>query len=118
LPSRAEIERFKKLNIAKCVSILNLCYLFKKIKSRAMKKKAPKEVTKKISKKDKRKSIETKLEDALSGMKNEFSEKKFRHLVKKAGKLFSTGISTAAKPKRQKPKKAAKKTSTEISAAQ
>lgn len=79
-----------------------------------MKKKAPKEVIKKISKKDKRKSIETKLEEALSGMKNEFSQKKFRHLLKKAGKLFSTGISTTAKPKRQKAKKAAKKATTEI----
>lgn len=83
-----------------------------------MKKKAVKEATKKVSKKEQRKSIETKLEHALSGMKHEFSEKKFRHLVKKAGKLFITGISTTAKPNRKKVKKAAKKVTTEASAPQ
>ena len=83
-----------------------------------MKKKDSKGVTKKVSKKEQRKSIETKLEHALSGMKGEFSEKKFRHLLKKAGKLFSTGISAAPKPKREKVKKAAKKVTTEASATQ
>jgi hypothetical protein len=83
-----------------------------------MKKKAIKKPVEKISKKDKRKDIETKLEEALSGIKNEFSEKKFKHLLRKAGKLFSTGISTAPKPKRQKAKKAAKKATAEISTAQ
>ena len=81
-----------------------------------MKKKGAKEVTKKVSKKEQRKSIETKLEHALSGMKDEFSEKKFRHLVKKAGKLFIAGISAAPTPKKQKAKKAAKKPSKKATA--
>jgi len=74
-----------------------------------MKKRSPKDTPKKISKKERRNSIETKIEVALSGMKHEFSEKKFSRLIKKAGKLFSSGTPTAPKPKRQKPKKAVKK---------
>ena len=74
-----------------------------------MKKKDTKKPVKKISKKDRRKKIETKLEAALADVKKEYPEKKFKHLVKKASKLFdAVPVATSKKAKKAKSKKAKK----------
>ena len=74
-----------------------------------MKKKDTKKPAKKLSKKDRRKKIETKLEATLADIKKEYPEKKFKHLVKKASKLFDAlPVIAPKKAKKAKPKKAKK----------
>ena len=70
-----------------------------------MTKEASKPAIKQLPKAGRRKGIEAKLEEALSEIKDEYTDKKFRHLLKKAGKLFSKGIQTAEKQKPVKVKK-------------
>ena len=72
-----------------------------------MKKKSTKKPDPKSSKKDKLKKIETKLELALSEVKGDFSEKKFKHLIKKSAKLFVTAKAHPKKAKKTKPSKKA-----------
>lgn len=57
-----------------------------------MAKKEIKDTVKKVSKKDLRKEIEVRLEAALLDIKGDIDNEKFKDLIKKAGKLFVTGI--------------------------
>jgi hypothetical protein len=57
------------------------------------------------TKKDVRKDIYRKLEQALSGYKNQYKEKRFEASLKKASRLFANGLNKSPKNKKEKVKK-------------